>query len=185
MRLALLLPLLALIGCAPQSRLADDAPAMAPVPSVDLERYAGRWFEIFRADHGFESGCHGVMAEYERNADGIIAVTNTCFKGGLDGERDVAEGRARVVEGSNNAKLEVSFFGPFWGDYWVIDLADDYSWAIVSEPQGRYLWMLAREPQPGQAVIDARLADLEARGFDTDGLIFPEQWDSADAVPEQ
>ncbi|WP_323762206.1 lipocalin family protein [Maricaulis sp.] len=182
--LAALTALLTLSACSspPPDRLAGDTPP-ATIGAVELDRYLGRWFEIARADHGFERGCDGVIAEYERRPDGLIRVLNSCWKDGLDGPADVAEGRARIADPDSNAKLEVSFFGPFFGDYWIIDLADDYSWAIVSEAQGRYLWILAREPQPGDAFINARLASLQARGFDTEGLIFPEQWPDSTAVP--
>jgi len=167
----------------PRARLAGDSPP-ATVASVDLDRYLGRWFEIARADHSFERGCDGVIAEYQRRPDGMIRVLNSCWKGGLAGAVNIAEGRARIADPTSNAKLEVSFFGPFFGDYWIIDLAEDYSWAVVSEAGGRYLWILAREPQPGDGFLANRLASLEARGFDTDGLIFPQQWPDRASVPD-
>ena len=120
---------------------------------------------------------------YTLQPDGPIDVINRCWKGSLDGELDIAEGRARVVEGSGNGRLEVSFFGPFWGDYWIIDLDPEYRWAVVSDAEGRYLWILAREPRPGDAFLAERYAALEARGFDTDGLIRPDQWSSREAMP--
>lgn len=173
----------ALTACSPpRDRLAGDTPPDT-VPAVDLQRYAGLWFEVARADHGFERGCHGVTAFYTPQPDGTVDVINRCWKDGLDGALDIAEGRARYPDPADTAKLEVSFFGPFYGDYWVIDLAEDYSWAVVSGPEGRYLWILARNPQPGQAFIADRLAGLEARGFDTEGLIFPDQWPGIDAMP--
>lgn len=182
-RFLLLLALFALSACSPpRDRLDGDTPPDT-VPAVDLLRYAGLWFEIARADHGFERDCHGVTAFYTPQPDGTVDVINRCWKGGLDGELDIAEGRARYPDPADTAKLEVSFFGPFYGDYWVIDLAEDYSWAVVSGPEGRYLWILAREPQPGEAFIEARLAELEERGFDTEGLIYPDQWTSIGDMP--
>lgn len=177
--------LLTLSACTspPRDRLAGDTPPTV-VATVDLDRYLGRWFEIARADHGFERGCDGVIAEYQRRPDDMIRVLNSCWKNGLDGAASIAEGRARIADTSSNAKLEVSFFGPFFGDYWIIDLADDYSWAVISGAEGRYLWILAREPQPGEAFIADRLAALQARGFDTGGLIFPQQWPDPDSAPE-
>jgi len=181
--LSLILSLLALAACSPpRDRLAGDTPPQT-VPAVDIQRYAGEWFEILRADHGFERNCDGVMAHYTPRDDGTVAVVNRCWKHGLNGSPDIAEGRARYPDPADTAKLEVSFFGPFFGDYWVIDLAEDYSWAVISEPEGRYLWVLSRDPQPGEAFIEARLADLEARGFDTEGLIRPAQWPDRDAAP--
>ncbi len=176
---------LGLAGCAaPPDRLAGNEPPQT-VARVDLDRYAGLWFEIVRADHSFERNCDGVTAYYERNEDDTIRVINRCWDSGLDGPVDIAEGRARVVNGTTNAQLEVSFFGPFFGDYWIIDLAEDYSWAVISEPEGRYLWILARDPQPGADFIETRLNALRARGFDTQGLIFPEQWESLAAMPRE
>lgn len=171
---------LALAACQPSGR--DSAEPLQTVERVDLDRYLGRWFEIARFENSFERGCDGVTADYALRDDGLISVTNTCYQGGLDGERREASGRARIVDGSANAKLEVSFFGPFWGDYWVIGLDDDYQWALVSEPQGRFLWILSREPQIEGDALAARLAELEALGFDTSRLVYPEQWPDADSV---
>ncbi|WP_394692515.1 lipocalin family protein [Hyphobacterium sp.] len=184
-RAAILLSLpLFLTACmsAPRDRLEGDAPPPV-VASVDVDRYLGTWFEIARADHSFERNCHGVSAYYERREDGLIRVINRCWEGGLDGELDVANGRARIADPETNAKLEVSFFGPFFGDYWIIELADDYSWAVISEPQGRYLWILSRSPQMAPEVLQARLDYLHRLGFDTEGLIYPDQWESAAAAP--
>ncbi|MEE2526410.1 lipocalin family protein [Hyphobacterium sp. HN65] len=174
---------LALAACSsPRDRLAGDEPP--PVAdNVDIERYLGTWFEIARADHSFERNCDGVSAFYERREDGAIRVINRCWKGGLDGELEVAEGRALIADRNSNARLRVSFFGPFFGDYWILDVAEDYSWAVISEPAGRYLWILAREPQMDPALLQERLDFLQGLGFDTDGLIYPDQWESAAAAP--
>ncbi|MBI1265288.1 MAG: hypothetical protein GC187_11205 [Alphaproteobacteria bacterium] len=180
--LLLLTALLALGACTPQpERRPADAPPLTTVDAVDLERYLGLWYEIARYDSRFERGCDGVTAQYAMREDGLISVVNTCFRDGLDGPAETADGRARVVEGSNGAKLEVSFFGPFWGDYWVIELDEDYDWSVVSEPEGRYLWILSRTPQMDPNVLDARLERLEAQGFDTSALVWPEHREAAAA----
>jgi apolipoprotein D and lipocalin family protein len=101
-------------------------------------------------------------------------VINTCRKGAPDGEAKVAEGRARVVDATSSAKLEVSFFGPFWGDYWIIDPADDYSLSIVGEPAGRYLWVRARTPTIPAETREAALAKMTALGYDVSKLHFTE-----------
>lgn len=120
-----------------------------PAKPVDLERYTGRWFELARYENAFEKGMEAVTATYTALPDGKIAVLNEGRRGGLDGKLRSAEGKAVVVADSGNARLKVSFFGPFYvGDYWVLDHADDYSWSIVGEPSGRYLWILARTRQP-------------------------------------
>ena len=176
---------LALSACftPPPDNLAGDQPPPV-VDRVDLDRYLGRWFEIARYDMAFERGCDGVTANYSRREDGLIRVINTCRQGGLDGELEIAEGRARVVEGSNGAKLKVSFFGPFWGDYWVLELDEAYEWVVVGGPEGRYLWILSRTPQMDAAVLDARLQRLEQIGYDTSELIYPDQWESVEAAPD-
>ena len=92
---------------------------------------------------------------------------NTCRKGSPSGRAKVAKGRARVVAGSANAKLRVSFFGPFFGDYWVLDHADDYAWSIVGEPSGRYLWLLSRTAQPSSATPEVIARRVRELGYDT------------------
>ncbi len=139
-----------------------------PAKTVELERYLGKWYELARYENRFEKGCEGVTAEYARREDGLIQVVNTCRKGSVDGPVDVAEGKAKIVEGSGGAKLKVSFFGPFYlGDYWVLDRAEDYSWSIVGEPSGRYLWILSREAALPAAQKASLFARAKALGYDT------------------
>ena len=142
---------------------------------VDIQRYLGLWYEIARLPNRFERDCEGVTAEYSLRDDGRITVRNSCREGSLDGEVKVANGRARIVDSDTNAKLEVSFFGPFWGDYWIIGLADDYSLALVGEPSGRYLWILARTPTIDDSVRDAALSALTDAGYDVSALYFTQQ----------
>lgn len=164
-----------LSGCASQPANRVSATPLETVPLVDLDRYAGRWFEIARLPNAFEENCEGVTADYARRGDGLIDVVNTCRVGAPSGKAKIAKGRARVVDAQTNARLEVSFFGPFWGDYWIIDLAADYSLAVVSEPQGRYLWILSRTPTITEETRAAALARLTAQGFDVSKLYFPQQ----------
>jgi apolipoprotein D and lipocalin family protein len=120
-----------------------------PAKPVDLHRYLGLWHEIARYDASFERGCEAVTAEYALRPDGLIRVLNTCREGSPSGRLRSSEGKAKSVPGSGNAKLKVSFFGPFFfGDYWVLDHSDDYEWSIVGEPRGRYLWILHRNAIP-------------------------------------
>ncbi len=135
-----------------------------PARVVDLQRYLGTWYELARYEQGFQKDCEGVTATYTRKDNGDIAVLNRCRK--PDGSIDDAKGTAKIVDRTTNAKLKVSFFGPFYGDYWVLDRADDYSWAIVGEGSGRYLWLLNRQPAPGQAVLDAQIAQAKTLGYD-------------------
>jgi len=148
-----------------------------PVASVDLERYAGRWFEIARYPNRFQGSCAGeVTATYERREDGRIRVVNRCRR--ADGSMNEAEAVARPVEGGGNARLKVRFapgwltFLPFvWADYWVIGLADDYEWAVVGTPNRKYLWILARTPQLSDAGRAAAEARIKENGFDLSRLV--------------
>lgn len=161
-------------GCAaaPDHR-AETAPP-ATVERVDLDRYAGKWFEIARYPNAFEDKtayrCVGVTAEYARRPDGRVTVTNRCRKDTLDGAEVVAQGVARVVH-PTNARLRVRFapaYIPFAeGDYWILDLTDDYGAALVGDPDGRFLWVLARTPQLDAAVYARLLATAEAKGYAT------------------
>ena len=141
-----------------------------PAKAVDLRRYAGLWYEAARYDMRFEKGCDGVTADYSKRPDGLIRVINTCRQGGPTGPVKVSEGKAKVADPATQAKLKVSFFGPFFvGDYWVLDHADDYSWSIVGEGSGRYLWLLTREP-PTPVELNALTDRAKAMGYDTSML---------------
>lgn len=173
--LASLIPFAA--GCAILSQ-PDYREESAPPPtveSVDLERYAGLWHEIARYPNSFEEGCTDTTAEYALRDDGRISVTNACTKEDT-GKRNVAEGVAKAVDGSNNSKLKVKFapeWVPFaWGDYWILHLEADYSAALVGSPDGRYLWILAREEQPDEAVIEKIVNRAQELGYETSPLKF-------------
>ncbi|WP_340588887.1 lipocalin family protein [Erythrobacter alti] len=169
--LSALIPLALTGACVGSPGPVGNAAVPEPAKPVALDAYLGTWYEYGRYEAPFQDGCEGVTADYTLRDDGKISVVNSCYEGGLDGEFDQATGRARVVEGSDGAKLEVSFFGPFYGDYWVLDRGEpddngQYPWSIVGEPSGRYLWMLTREPQPDaerRAMLEARVREL---GYD-------------------
>ncbi len=136
-----------LVGCSPSTTKREALPPLQAVSQVDLTRYMGTWYEIAHFPQKFQEGCTGTTATYSLRDDGEVDVVNRCFRGSLQGEESVAEGRARVVDASTNAKLEVSFFGPFWGDYWIIELGEQYDYAVVGHPGRDYLWILSRTPQ--------------------------------------
>lgn len=165
-----LLTTLALAACAPMPVGNPKVPE--PARAVELSRYVGTWRELARYENRFERGCGDVTATYAARPDGRISVVNVCVK---DGRVTKAKGVATRVGDAKSAKLKVSFFGPFSGDYWVLDHADDYSWSIVGEPSGRYLWVLTREARPPQAVRLALLDRLKAMGYDTAMLHFTDQ----------
>ena len=168
----------AAVGLAACSSLLSRHPVgnhSVPEPNkpVDLHKYLGRWYEIARYEQGFQKGCEGVTADYSLRTDGGIDVLNRCRKPG--GKLSEARGRAKVVDGTANAKLKVSFFGPFYGDYWVLDHADDYSWSIVGEGSGRYLWILSRKATPAEAEVRGLVDRARALGYDTSMLRRTEQ----------
>jgi apolipoprotein D and lipocalin family protein len=158
--------------------LAASDKSLEVVPELDLGRYAGLWYEIARLPNRFQKVCQGdVTATYELREDGTIKVINACI--GKNGELEKAEGVARVSDSSGPAsKLEVRFapaflsFLPFvWGDYWVIDLASDYSHAVVGSPGRDYLWVLSRTPQMDQKLYNSILEKLRISGYDIDKLV--------------
>lgn len=159
-----------LAACAAPPVNRDVRVPIGHVAAIEPARYAGRWYEIARLPNAFERNCAGVTADYAVREDGRISVRNTCRAGAPDGPARVAEGVARIVDPQTNARLRVRFFGPFEGDYWVLDRAEDYAWSLVGEPSGRYLWILAREPVISDALRADLLALLAARGYRTEAL---------------
>ncbi|HEY9177715.1 MAG TPA: lipocalin family protein [Flavipsychrobacter sp.] len=133
------------------------------VPEVDVQRYMGKWYEIASFPQSFQKGCSCTVAEYELMDNGKVRVTNSCD---AKGKRKVAKGKAWVTEKSTNAKLKVSFFWPFSGKYWIIDLADDYSYAVVGHPNRDYLWILSRTPQMDAQTYRQITERAKAKGFD-------------------
>lgn len=156
----------------PSARAANPS-VPEPAKPMELSRYTGLWYEIARSPNRFERNCDGVTARYTLRKDGDIDVLNTCRRGGLNGKVETAKGRAKVVDKKTFAKLKVSFFGPFYANYWVLDRDDNYQWAIVGEPSGRYVWILSRTPRPDNT--QALVKRVEAMGYDTSKLEFPKQ----------
>jgi len=161
---------------------AEEPVPVEAVPDVDLNKYCGKWYEIARLPNKFQKKCAGnTTAEYTLLPDGKIRVMNRCIK--EDGTVSEAEGIARKEKTrGSNAKLKVRFapswlgWLPFvWGTYWVIDLAPDYSYAVVGEPSRKYLWILSRTPEMQSDVYATILARVKRMGFDTDKLIVTKQ----------
>ncbi len=164
--------LLSLFGCAPFS---EDTPALQTVEVVDLNRYLGTWYEIARYPHRFQKDCVATKAIYTMREDGLIDVYNECREKSVDGPLKSARGKARVVDQRTNAKLEVSFFWPFWGDYWIIDLAPSYRWAVVGHPSRKYLWVLSRDPIMSEKVFLAIQKRLVEQGYALEPLMMTPQ----------
>lgn len=159
------LPLLVALGLPVTARAAEDVQS---VPQVDLGRYVGLWYEIASFPMFFQRKCVGdTTAEYAGKDAGTISVRNRCRT--EDGFIE-AEGRATVVPETGNGRLKVSFFWPFSSDYWIIGLDDEYRWALVGNPNRKYLWLLSRTPQLDAASIE-KARDIAARqGFDLANL---------------
>jgi apolipoprotein D and lipocalin family protein len=138
------------------------------VDHVDLDKYLGRWYDIASYPASFQKGCRCTTADYELvPGKKYIRVTNRCirFKNGRS-KMSKINGKAFVVEGSNNARLKVRFFWPFSGDYYIIGLADDYSWAVVGHPNRKYLWILSRESFMPTDSYNHILSLIKSKGYD-------------------
>lgn len=140
-------------------------PPLQTVASVDLNRYLGIWHEIARYPNSFQKGCLGSTASYTLRDDGEIDVVNSC-RDAENGRTRRVEGRAWVVDPATNARLKVSFFWPFRGDYWIIDLGPAYEYAVVGTPNRNYLWVLSRTPVMDDAVYAAIMERVRQQGFD-------------------
>lgn len=150
-------------------------PPLETVDYVDIQKYLGKWYEIALLPNRFEEGCHCTTAEYSLIDSETLRVTNTCNEDSSDGEIDQVNGKAFVVEGSNNAKLKVQFFWPFKGDYWILELDDDYQYALVGSPSREYLWILSRTPSLDESIIKQLKQIADKKGFDSSKMIFTDQ----------
>jgi apolipoprotein D and lipocalin family protein len=154
---------------------AESKPAPQTVSFVDLDRYVGTWYEIASIPNRFQKHCRGnTMASYRAVEHARIEVINSCLD--KNGTVDRAKGVARVVDSASNAKLEVSFvslFGwqLFWGDYWILDLAPDYSYVVVGTPDYRYGWLLSRTPVMSAEIRDQVDDRIRAAGYDPEVFV--------------
>ena len=168
---------LAVTGCAQTTteRLGLEPPVT--VRDFELERYDGRWFEIGNYPNTFQEGCAGTTADYTIRDNGEVGVLNTCT---VNGSPNVAEGVARAVD-LDQGKLEVSFFGPFFGDYWIVELGEadgadaDYTHAVVTSPSRDFLWILSRTPTLDETLLEDIFERLAAQGIDGERFVFTSQ----------
>ncbi|HET9952660.1 MAG TPA: lipocalin family protein [Candidatus Eisenbacteria bacterium] len=146
-----------------------DEPPMTTVAGVDLARYAGLWHEVAKIPNRFQKQCaRGATATYALREDGLIDVVNRCVK--KDGTEDGVKGVAKIVDKATNAKLKVSFVSflgwrPFWGDYWIIGLDEEYEWVVVGTPDRKYGWILARTPALDAGSREKVDAILQRNGY--------------------
>lgn len=157
------------------NRSAYAAEPLPTVPHVDLNRYQGTWYEIARLPLYWERKCDShVTATYTLRPDGKVTVLNQCRKAG--GAESASTGTAEVAtRDGSNAKLKVSFFWPFKGDYWILALDENYQWALVGTPNLKNLWILSRTPQLDHTVLDKLMDDARGMGFDIAKLIYTRQ----------
>jgi len=171
--LALVFMPMLVIGCASM-----EEKTMKPVETVkfvDLSRYVGQWYEIARYPNRFQKGCVGSRATYTLRDDGRINVVNACYDKSFAGTLRSAKGKAWVVDTETNARLKVSFFWPFAGDYWIIDLGKDYEYAVIGHPKRKYLWILSRTPEMSDEVYQSILMRLQNQEYNTAQLIRTKQ----------
>lgn len=178
--LAIIVPAAITIAKSRDRKNSEQKPAV--VPSVDLSRYQGKWYEIARFPNRFEKSCASdVSATYTLNADNTIRVVNECRK--ANGEMKRAEGKARRADKDGpTSKLEVRFAPAFlsflpvvWGDYWVIDLAPDYSYSVVGDAKRDYLWILSRTPLMDDVKYQQAVNAASAQGFEVSRLVKTKQ----------
>src|SRR5689334_8795282 len=178
--LAIIVPAAITVAKSRDRKKSSSKPAV--VPSVDLTRYQGKWYEIARFPNRFEKSCASdVTATYTLNADNTIGVVNECRK--ADGRAKRAEGKARQADSDGpTSKLEVRFAPAFlsflpvvWGDYWIIDLAPDYSYSVVGDERRDYLWILSRTPVMDEVKYRQAVDAAAAQGFDVSRLIKTKQ----------
>lgn len=155
-----------------------SAYAGEPLPTaahVDLNRYQGKWYEVARLPLFWENKCDSdVTATYTLRPDGKITVLNECRK--KDGSMTDSKGTAEVASKDGpNSKLKVTFFWPFSGDYWILDLDPDYRWVLVGTPNLKNLWVLSRTPQLDKPIFDKLVDQAKQLGFDTSKLIYTRQ----------
>lgn len=169
--------LAAIALCLPAAAPANNPP-LRVVESIDLTQYSGRWFEAARLPNKFQNQCTGdVVVHYALRDDGRLDVVNRCRTAA--GKVDEARGIGRKAgDGTSNSRLEVrfapailSFLRSVWGDYWIIGLGPEYTWAVVGTPSREYLWILSRTPQMSATSYDRAIEIARANGFDVKKVV--------------
>lgn len=139
------------------------------VSQVDLRRYAGLWYEIASIPISQQEGCVGTTARYDLEEDGTVEIVNAC-RDAEDGKLRKAKGKGHVDDPEEPGKLEVQFFWPFQGDYWILELDPDYEWALVGTPDREHAWILARTPHLDEAIVGRLVDRLRRDGYPVEGL---------------
>ncbi len=145
-----------------------DGEKLEVVQYVDLQKYLGKWYEIARLPAKFQEGCSETTATYTLLEDGNVSVLNECSR---NGKVKKARGKAKVIDKKTNAKLKVTFFWPFYGNYWIIKLGDNYDYSVVGTPDRKYLWILSRTPQMDNKLLSELVEFVKSKGFSPENLI--------------
>lgn len=148
----------------------DHMTELKTVEHVDVAKYMGTWYEIAKFPQRFEKGLVGITANYTLLPNGKVSVLNSGYKENFNGELRTARGKAWVVDTSTNAKLKVSFFWPFAGNYWILELGKDYEYVVVGENSRKYLWILSRTPQMDETFYNELVKRIQGMGFDVSKL---------------
>ena len=162
--LLFVLGLFLLVGCSSKN------PQLDTVKRIDLKKYLGTWYEIARYEHSFEKDCKNVTATYSLKENNEIKVINKCTNS-INNKTKEAIGSAYSTD-ETNTKLKVSFFWPFYGDYWILDIDNDYTYALIGEPSRKYFWILSREKQLSSNLKKEILNKLPNYGYETKSLIW-------------
>lgn len=166
-RLLLIVSFLFSLSCSKTNSQMIDT---STVKELDLNRYLGTWYEIARFPHSFEKNMVGVTATYSMRDDGKIKVLNQGYKNSLDGEHSLAEGKAKIPDKSEPGKLKVSFFWIFYGDYFVLELDENYQYVMIGSSSPKYFWILSRTPQMSPDTYEMLLEKARKRGYNLDQL---------------
>jgi apolipoprotein D and lipocalin family protein len=166
-----------MIGLTASVRAEQTVAEVKTVPSVNVDRYVGKWYEIAKYPNRFQKKCiANTTATYTKKADGRLEVLNSCRT--ENGETDEAKGEAKIVDKNTNARLKVRFAPGFlsllpfvWGDYWVIDLDREYKYAVVGTPSRDYLWILSRTPELDENTYQGIISRIKEQGFDPNRLV--------------
>lgn len=148
----------------------SSVPPLSTVDSLDLEKYAGVWYDYAHLPASFLNGCTDITAEYKTENDSYVSVYNRCIKSKSGKSSDI-KGKAFIVSGSNNAKLKVQFFWPFRANYWILAIDKDYQYALVGGPSRKYLWILTRGPKLEPDIYNELIETARVKGFQVENMI--------------
>jgi apolipoprotein D and lipocalin family protein len=152
------------------------AAAHPPVRAVSSALYSGRWYEIARTPNTMQKDCQGATSDFSGFASGSFSVVETCHRGGAAGAAKTVKAHAKLIPGSANTRFKMSFFGGLIRqEYWILDHADDSSWAIMATPGGNYVWLLSRHPSLPPSIQAAAIARVNALGYPSSRLMLTAQ----------